>query len=742
MDKRHADALDPAPYMEEVALRLLGPPNKRRGTGGHIWRYGQNGGSLIVDIDKGVWSDKDPKATGLTGGGVLDLIAWKKGLANGAAMDWLRSEIAGGGWQPTARAEPAQSGEEFDPLRFWHDGQPIHNTPAARYLIGRGIDPTPITDAIARFHPAHRSNGKPGTGAFPAIVFPAVDAAGHLTGIQAVRLTDRAEKLPKGAKISGGRIKGAAVQAPGDRARGIVLVDGPEDMLTVRQETGREAWATLGVDNIGRTPLPAGCAVTIGVDRGSEAGTRIEALKLVRRGHRVFLATPPEGSKDANEARKTFGAAAVVAMIEGAEALEPPAAAEAPVQDTGWYGRAMTGSKGQVLSILANVLMALREDPAWDGVLAYDEMHAMVLLNKPVPRFGQEPKGSGFPRPLRDADVTQIQEWFQVAGLPHVGKDVTHDAIGLRARECGFHPVRDYLNGLKWDRVERLRSWLHIYLGAENTAYAQGIGAMFLIAAVARILQPGCKADYMLVLEGPQNVRKSTTCSILGGEWFSDNMPENVASKDAAQHLRGKWVIEFAEMHALTKSETTALKAFITRTTERYRPSYGRCEVHEPRQCVFIGTTNKAQYLRDETGGRRFWPVKVAVTWPINTDLLAENRDQLFAEAVHRYRAGEHWWPTDAFERQHIEPEQEARFEADAWEPAIADYLSGQKAVTLLEVARMALSMETAKLDTRDQRRITAILDRLRWERGGKDSDTRRQVFVAPPQVPKKVPSP
>jgi predicted P-loop ATPase len=157
---------------------------------------------------------------------------------------------------------------------------------------------------------------------------------------------------------------------------------------------------------------------------------------------------------------------------------------------------------------------------------------------------------------------------------------------------------------------------------------------------------------------------------------------------------------------------------------------------------VFIGTTNKAQYLRDETGGRRFWPVKVAVTWPINTDLLAENRDQLFAEAVHRYRAGEHWWPTDAFGRQHIEPEQEARFEADAWEPAIADYLSGQKAVTLLEVARMALSMETAKLDTRDQRRITAILDRLRWERGGKDSDTRRQVFVAPPQVPKKVPSP
>jgi predicted P-loop ATPase len=258
---------------------------------------------------------------------------------------------------------------------------------------------------------------------------------------------------------------------------------------------------------------------------------------------------------------------------------------------------------------------------------------------------------------------------------------------------------------------------------------------MFMVGAAARVLRPGCKMDYMLILEGKQNLRKSTACSILGGDWFSDSMPENVASKDAAQHLRGKWVLEVAEMHALSKSETTALKAFITRQVEQYRPSYGRREVHEPRQYVFVGTTNKAQYLRDATGGRRFWPVKIAVTRPINTDLLTEKRDQLFAEAVHRYRAGEHWWPDDAFERQHIEPQQEARFEPDAWETAIEDYLSEklkkaegvkdpekERRVTVLEVARVALSIDTPRLGTADQRRVTDIMDRLKWERTKKDS--------------------
>jgi predicted P-loop ATPase len=156
------------------------------------------------------------------------------------------------------------------------------------------------------------------------------------------------------------------------------------------------------------------------------------------------------------------------------------------------------------------------------------------------------------------------------------------------------------------------------------------------------------------------------------------------------------------------------LKAFLTRRVERYRPSYGRKEVNQPRQCVFIGTTNKAVYLRDETGGRRYWPMKVS---QIDIHALACDRDQLFAEAVKLYRDGAPWWPNEAFEREHITPQQEARFETDIWEESVAEWLRNRSNVTLGEVAVGALGFETKRITTADHRRLAAVLTRLGWAR-------------------------
>jgi predicted P-loop ATPase len=376
-----------------------------------------------------------------------------------------------------------------------------------------------------------------------------------------------------------------------------------------------------------------------------------------------------------------------------------------------WLDDAVLGQGGKPLAVLASTLAALRGEPAFQKLLAYDEMSRTPMLVQSL----EDPAAPFEPRPLTDADVAVIQERLQRLGLKRLSRDVAHQAADTRALECCYHPVRDYLAAVAWDGRPRLGTWLSTYLGAEQTDYAKETGTMFLVAMTARVLSPGCKADYMLVLEGEQGTYKSTACQVLGDKWFSDHLPDITIGKDVSQHLRNKWLLEISEMHAYSRAETALLKSFVTRTHERYRPSYGRKEVVEPRQCVFVGTCNKDTYLRDETGGRRFWPVKVG---SIDIEALRAERDQLFAEAVHLYRGGRLWWPSEQFERLHIAPEQHARYFVDVWTEAIAAYVSGKDKVTLGEVAKDALGFDTSRISKTDQVRIREALEALGWERG------------------------
>ncbi len=410
----------------------------------------------------------------------------------------------------------------------------------------------------------------------------------------------------------------------------------------------------------------------------------------------------------------------------------PPDAPDARISiGQAWLAECQLNDRQQPLSNLANAMTALESAPELADMFARDEMATAELLMRPVPGTEEAREPDQFrPRPVSDSDVSAAQRLLQIAGLRGLTRETTHQAIALRAGQRRFHPVRDYLESLEWDGIPRLPKWLSYYLGAEQTPYTAEIGRMFLITMVARIFEPGCKADYMMVLEGEQGIGKSTACAVLGGAWFSDALPDLTQAKDASQHLRGKWLLEVPEMHSLGRANSALLKSFITRTEERYRPPYGLREVLEPRQCVFIATQNLGEYLRDETGARRFWPVRVSA---VDISALRHDRDQLFAEAVHRYREGEQRWPDRDFEALYVKPQQDARFETDAWEEAISPWLArlDPARTTIMDVAQGALNLAVERLGTQDQRRITACLTRAGWRQhkatGGKRMWVRAQ---------------
>ena len=295
-----------------------------------------------------------------------------------------------------------------------------------------------------------------------------------------------------------------------------------------------------------------------------------------------------------------------------------------------WTDGLMLNKHGVPLGNLRNVLYALRNAPEWHGVLAYDEFAARAITRKPPPWSDQTAER------WTDYHDARACEWFQEHEIA-APAGVVGRGIQTVAREHPFHPVRDYLNALNWDGTPRLDTWLTTYLGVEDSQYVRAIGSRFLISAVARVFSPGCQVDHMLILEGPQGIQKSSALQALAGSWFTDRI-STLGCKDSSMEVAGVWLIEMSELDALTKATNSAIKSFVTRRHDRFRPPYGRHVVDQPRQCVFAGSINPTGgYLKDPTGARRFWPVACGV---IDLKALARDRDQLWAEALVRFRDG------------------------------------------------------------------------------------------------------
>jgi predicted P-loop ATPase len=245
------------------------------------------------------------------------------------------------------------------------------------------------------------------------------------------------------------------------------------------------------------------------------------------------------------------------------------------------------------------------------------------------------------------------------------------------------------------------------------------VSRCFLISAIARIFQPGCKAANLPILEGKQGVGKSTAAETLFEPWFSDELAD-LGSKDAAMQTAGVWCIEVAELNAMTRGEISKIKAFISRKTDRFRPPYGRRVAEFSRQAVFLGTTNSVGYLKDETGARRNWPIECG---KLDIAGLRDVRDQLWAEANQLYHAGAAWWIVNSNVLKLAEEEQAGRYIGDPWDHDVAKYLNhlsatgGSNSVTVHQILEQAVGMPIERRGQTEQNRVARILRSMGWER-------------------------
>lgn len=534
-----------------------------------------------------------------------------------------------------------------------------------------------------------------------------------------------------------------------DREAGVDPLTKP--LLEAHEQPGMAAMVNIG------TKLQAdyGCAVSIcnipapgKVSDGWDIADAIaqgwdaETVRAFIRGAVAFVSPNDE-------------ARAKVAAVASAGASEEDA--------SGWRGRLITASNGSIKPVRENVVLAIDGTrlftdrwlpgiPEAAGIIAYNEFTNDVVKLKATP-WGT-PAGV-----WEEIDELELGNWLsREHWLPPMSRQTLEEAVKMIAFRHRYHPARERLNALRetWDKEKRLGTWIARCCRKEGVGdpadpqqqYLARVGTWLVMAIVARVMQPGCKFDYMMILEGGQGLGKSTMSRKLGLDWFADTGLV-LGDKDSYQNLQGVLVYEWGELDSLTRSEVTKVKQFISSQKDRFRASFDRRPKDYPRQVVFIGTTNESHYLSDPTGNRRFWPVRV--TRFIDLDWLDANLDQLFAEAITYVDAGERFHPTQGEQRNLFDAQQLERTVENALESAIRRYLYdedqrvspyGQNGTLINEITLADLltsfGISVDKQTPVLTKQASAALGRLGWERGrasGKGGAARPWVYRRPTEV-------
>lgn len=418
---------------------------------------------------------------------------------------------------------------------------------------------------------------------------------------------------------------------------------------------------------------------------------------------------------------------------EGAGTREPASAAPH------WKSALLRKPLGGFEDCKENVAMVLESHPDLTGLIGFNEFSARIEKLRVPPWRSASGEWT-------EEDDLELSMWLGVqTKLLFKSTSTIGEGVRLISSRNKFHPVRDWLHSLEWDGEERLGIWMRDCLGVKDSAYTRLIGTLWMRQAVNRILHPGCKGDYVLILEGTQGLMKSSALRALGGDWFSD-APLDLNSKDAYMTINGTWIYEIAELDAFNRSEATRIKAFLTQAQDRYRPPYGSRMVTQLRQTVFAATTNNFEYHKDPTGNRRFWS---AMCTRIDISLIRDIREQLFAEAVHQVLAGKQVYPTREQETILIVPEQQMREIVDPWHEVIAQWLDDnvqftKKKFTSSEILTGAIKMELSKIDGQRSAttRIGSIMMRLGWRKMRESGGYRLYYYERPEKAPDSVSEP